>query len=69
MIELVTKSLQDHFREQLRKQGFKEVKPGTFELIVDDTRVTWRRTQDGWRQTIDMLVGVKIIDDPEGLLP
>lgn len=62
-IELITKSLGDWFRDELRQQGYKEVNPDSIKM-----RVSWRRVEGAWRQDVDVLVGVKVLDDPEGLL-
>ena len=69
-ITLVSRSLKDTFRESLLNLGFEEVEPDRFVKINVDggSRHVWEYVGDGWRETLEMLVGVKIIDDPEGLL-
>ena len=70
-ITLVSRSLRDLFCESLLNLGFEEVEPDRFvKLDVDhSSRHVWEYVEDGWRETIDMLVDVNVLDDPEGLLP
>lgn len=62
MVTLTLKSLQQWTVERLLEQGFKRIDSETFEKIDGNTRFTAKYSGGDFLFTVDMLVGIRVID-------
>lgn len=56
------KALNDWHREKLIEDGFEEIEPDVLVKVDGNTRVKMERVDGGWAATVDMLVGVRVLD-------
>jgi len=65
-IVLRTTSLEDFTIRNLLQQGFEKVAENKYVKYDGGTRILMERVEGGWVSTLDMLVGVHVLDiDPE----